>query len=82
MKEKKTTSKSGDGTVMAVLRAIMPNNDAGIESHHALQARSYQEDLESQEDKKERTKKKVKHSLLSVEKQARFFNMATSFLRP
>ena len=77
-----TTSKSGESTVMTLLRAIMPDNEASIESHHALQAQSYQEDLESQEDKRERTKKKVKSSLLSVENQARFFNMATSFLRP
>ena len=75
----KTTSKSGEGTVMSLLRAIMPDNEA---RHHALQAKSYQEDLESQEDKKERTNNKVKQSLLSVEHQARFFNMATSCLRP
>ena len=78
----KTTSKSGESTVMTLLRAIMPDNEASIESHHALQAQSYQEDLESQEDKKERTKQKVNKSLLSLEHQARLFNMATSFLRP
>ena len=78
----KTTSKSGESTVMTLLRAIMPDNEASIESHHALQAKSYQEDLESQEDKRERTNKKVKSSLLSLENQARFFNMATPFLRP